>query len=245
MAERKAVNRYFAPDFDPDAPMPTGPRFLIPKTEPASKPLRSVRLMLPFTLRCQACGEFIYKGRKFNARKETCWGETYLGVQIYRFYIRCTLCAAEITYITDPEHADYRVERGATRNSEPWRQELKESEALKVKRALEEEHDPMRKLENRTIDSRQEIDVTERLEDIRTIKARLEKVSSTATTHRTKQEEPQEEVQDDASVAPSLDAFSEALSRRTVLRPQDLIQYNPPSVHRISSLAEKRKALGL
>ena len=40
----------------------------------------------------------MYKGRKFNARKETAIGETYLGIQIYRFYIRCPKCLSEITF---------------------------------------------------------------------------------------------------------------------------------------------------
>lgn len=43
--------------------------------------------MAPFGMKCIACGEFIYKGRKFNARKETT-DETYYAIKIYRFYIR-------------------------------------------------------------------------------------------------------------------------------------------------------------
>ncbi len=48
--------------------------------------------------RCKTCGEYIYKGKKFNARKEDVMGETYLGIQIYRFYIKCTKCLREITF---------------------------------------------------------------------------------------------------------------------------------------------------
>jgi hypothetical protein len=47
-----------------------------------------VRLMAPFSMRCESCGEYIYKGKKFNARKETVEGERYLSIQIFRFYIR-------------------------------------------------------------------------------------------------------------------------------------------------------------
>lgn len=50
------------------------------------------------TGRCNACGEYIYHGRKFNARKETVEGERYLGIPIFRFYIRCTRCLSEITF---------------------------------------------------------------------------------------------------------------------------------------------------
>lgn len=39
-------------------------------------------------MRCTTCGEYIYKGKKFNARKEDVENETYLGIRIYRFYIK-------------------------------------------------------------------------------------------------------------------------------------------------------------
>ena len=64
----------------------------------------------------------MYKGTKFNTTKEDVAGETYLGIQIFRFYWRCSTCAAEITMKTDPENTDYTVEHGATRNYEPWRE---------------------------------------------------------------------------------------------------------------------------
>ena len=49
--------------------------------------------------RCKTCGEYIYRGKKFNARKEDVIGKYYLGIQIYRFYIKCTKCLAEITFL--------------------------------------------------------------------------------------------------------------------------------------------------
>ena len=72
--------------------------------------------------RCSTCGHYMYKGTKFNTTKEDVAGETYLGIQIFRFYWRCSTCAAEITMKTDPENTDYTVEHGATRNYEPWRE---------------------------------------------------------------------------------------------------------------------------
>lgn len=44
----------------------------------------TVRLMTPFSMRCDTCGEFIYKSKKFNARKETVEGEDYLGIKVRR-----------------------------------------------------------------------------------------------------------------------------------------------------------------
>ena len=63
--------------------------------------------MLPFTMRCLTCGEYIYKGRKFNVRMEVAKGEEFLGLRVFRFYIRYPKCLTDITYKTDPENEDY------------------------------------------------------------------------------------------------------------------------------------------
>lgn len=77
------LNKYFPPDFDPD---------LIPRRKGTKNSQQVVRLMAPFSMRCNTCGEYIYKGKKFNARKETVQGEDYYGIKIFRFYIKwCVL----------------------------------------------------------------------------------------------------------------------------------------------------------
>ena len=170
MSERKVLNKYIPPNFDPSK---------IPKGLGGPKPKQhTVRLMAPFSMRCNTCGEFIYKGRKFNARKETVEEEMYLTIKIYRFYVRCPQCGAEITFKTDPKNADYVSEHGAKRNFEPWREEEQVTEAMKIKRHLEEENNPLKALENKAIDSKREIDVAEGLDEIRTVNARLEHVDT-------------------------------------------------------------------
>ena len=93
-----------------------------------------------------------------------------------RFYIRCTNCSAEITFKTDPKNADYACEYGASRNFEPWRKEETENEEAKKKRK-EEDADSMRALENKTIDNRQEMDILDALDELRSLKARREQLS--------------------------------------------------------------------
>ncbi|CRK35580.1 hypothetical protein BN1708_001226, partial [Verticillium longisporum] len=69
MSERKVLTKYFPPDFDPRAlTRKRGPKSTGVKTQ-------AVRIMAPFSMKCTTCGEYIYKGRKFNSRKETPQGE--------------------------------------------------------------------------------------------------------------------------------------------------------------------------
>lgn len=127
-------------------------------------------------MRCNTCGEYIYKGKKFNARKETVDGEDYYGIKIFRFYIKCTLCSAEITFKTDPKNTDYAAEHGASRNFEPWREEQAVEEEDRLARLEEEENNPMKALENRTTDAKREMDILDALQDIKARNARNDRV---------------------------------------------------------------------
>ncbi|KAJ7594466.1 hypothetical protein C8J56DRAFT_1002354 [Mycena floridula] len=167
MSERKVLNKYFPPDFDPD---------LIPRRSGPKNSQQVVRLMAPFSMRCNTCGEYIYKGKKFNARKETVDNEDYYGIRIFRFYIKCTLCSAEITFKTDPKNTDYLAEHGASRNFEPWREERAGEEEDRLAKLEEEENNPMKVLENRTTDSKREMDILDALQDIRARNARNERM---------------------------------------------------------------------
>ncbi|KAI0332059.1 DUF572-domain-containing protein [Cubamyces sp. BRFM 1775] len=167
MSERKVLNKYFPPDFDPS---------LIPRRRQPKNSQQVVRLMAPFSMRCNTCGEYIYKGKKFNARKETVEGEDYYGIKIFRFYIKCTLCSAEITFKTDPKNTDYAAEHGASRNFEPWREEKAVEEEDRLAKLEEEENNPMKALENRTVDSKREMDILDALQDIRARNARNERI---------------------------------------------------------------------
>lgn len=176
MSERKVLTKYYPPDFDPSAITRTrGPKQAGPKVQ-------TVRLMAPFSMKCTSCGEFIYKGRKFNARKETT-DERYFSIAIYRFYIRCTRCSGEITFKTDPKNMDYECEKGAKRNFEVWRQtpannEL-ESEEDRLERLEREESErgAMALLETKVGDAKQEMAIADALDEIRTRNARNERAA--------------------------------------------------------------------
>ena len=202
MSERKVLQKYYPPDFDPAAlerkrgPKPTGLKQQV------------VRLMAPFSMKCTSCGEYIYKGRKFNARKETT-EEKYYAITIFRFYIRCTRCSAEITFKTDPKHMDYSCEKGAKRNFEVWRagklaEETDEERLDRVARE-EEERDAMKDLEKKTSDAKTEMAVADALDEVRMRNAMRERggaegalSSVAAPTRDEKAEQEEREMEEEA-----------------------------------------------
>lgn len=232
MGERKAINKYFPPSFDPNT-------YVAPK----GKGKRTVRLMAPFTMRCITCGEYTYKGKKFNARKETVPEDEYLGIEVFRFYIKCHNCAAEMTFKTDPRNTDYVADYGCTRNFEPWREE-KIQKAEKLKQRLEDEtNNPMKALENKTFDSKKEIEIIEGLDEIRSYNARKKDVTPQALqTLVKKKEEEKKDMADEEIERRVREAFSvkrikrideeaEEKKRLALLKPKQasLVSYNSDS----------------
>lgn len=88
-----------------------------------------------------------------------------------------TLCSAEITFKTDPKNTDYSAEHGASRNFEPWREEKAVEEEDRLAKLEEEENNPMKALENRTVDSKREMDRLDALQDMRARNARNERLA--------------------------------------------------------------------
>lgn len=187
MSERKVLNKYIPPDFDPS-------KIQRIKNKNGTGPKQqTVRLMAPFSMRCNTCGEFIYKGRKFNARKEDTQ-EKYYSVKIYRFHIRCTRCSTDITFRTDPKNADYAAETGAQRNFEPWREEkaAEEDDETELDK-LEEEENAMEALETKTIDAKREMEIADALDEIRTRNAKNQRMGPDALLERLEEARRKEE----------------------------------------------------
>ncbi|KAL5594774.1 hypothetical protein BROUX41_001688 [Berkeleyomyces rouxiae] len=178
MSERKVLTKYYPWDFDPsDIAKRRGPKATGPKVQ-------TVRLMAPFAMRCTSCGEFIYRGRKFNSRKVTPLDERYLGIQIYFFHIKCTRCSSEIIFRTDPKNNNYAMVSGAVRNQEPWwnKSEEEETEEQRLDRLEreeaeaegDEERDAMADLEAKNLDAQREIAAADALDAIRHRNARIQ-----------------------------------------------------------------------
>ncbi|CAL5350754.1 unnamed protein product [Camellia sinensis] len=103
--------------------------------------------------------------------------DTYLGIEIFRFYFKCIKCSAELTIKTDPQNSDYVVESGASRNFEPWRAKDEEVDKEKQKRDTEEMGDAMKSLANRTLDSKREMDILAALDEVKSMRSRQATIS--------------------------------------------------------------------
>ncbi|KAL4003599.1 hypothetical protein ACH3XW_8265 [Acanthocheilonema viteae] len=166
--ERKVFQKYYPPDFDPSK---------IPRAKGQRNRQFVQRVMVPYNMQCDTCHEYIYKGKKFNMRRETADGETYLGLKIFRFYFRCPNCLAEITFKTDLENCDYQQEHGATRLFEAFKLYQQEEKAKETKEE-EEKKDPMKMLEKRTKMSRAEMEALGKLEELQETNRRHETFDS-------------------------------------------------------------------
>jgi hypothetical protein len=91
--------------------------------------------------------------------------------------IRSCRCSAEITFKTDPKNQDYACERGAKRNTEPWRVGNEETDEERLDRLEQEaeERNAMVELEAKTVDAKREMAVADALDEIRSRNARLER----------------------------------------------------------------------
>uniref|UniRef100_A0A8D2PMR3 Splicing factor YJU2 n=1 Tax=Zosterops lateralis melanops TaxID=1220523 RepID=A0A8D2PMR3_ZOSLA len=212
MSERKVLNKYYPPDFDPAK---------IPKLKLPKDRQYVVRLMAPFNMRCKTCGEYIYKGKKFNARKETVQNEVYLGLPIFRFYIKCTRCLAEITFKTDPENTDYTMEHGATRNFQAEKLLEEEEKRLQKEREEEELNNPMKVLENRTKDSKLEMEVLENLQELKELNQRQANVDFEAMLKQYQELEEEQRRKEQEEDEQEMKAMLEQAQNRRLLPDSD------------------------
>ncbi|CAB3403135.1 unnamed protein product [Caenorhabditis bovis] len=212
--ERKVFQKYYPPDFDPSK---------IPRAKGSKNRQFVQRVMTPFNMQCNTCHEYIYKGKKFNMKRETAEGETYLGLKIFRFYFRCPNCLAEITFKTDLENCDYQNEHGATRLFEAVKLYQDQQKQAEEKEA-EDAKDPMKMLEKRTMMSRQEMEELGNLEDLQEVSRQKEVIDTIeflqktdphlAQAMRIKQQE-----EEDDRIAKEL--FSQMANRRVERRTND------------------------
>ncbi|KAK3432624.1 hypothetical protein EUGRSUZ_D00136 [Eucalyptus grandis] len=96
----------------------------LPVRRPRNRRPTKVRIMLPISVRCDACGNSIDKGSEFSSRKEevAVAGAGEVGVfgdPEFRFYFGYTGCSAELAINNDQRNSYCIVESGGTRFEDP------------------------------------------------------------------------------------------------------------------------------
>ncbi|XP_038048334.1 coiled-coil domain-containing protein 130-like [Patiria miniata] len=157
MADRKAVNRYYPPDFDPTKHGSINKyRNSHPLRERAKRldeGILVIRFEMPYNIWCGGCGKHIGMGVRYNAEKTKVGN--YYTTPIYRFRMKCHLCDHYFEMETNPMECDYTIVTGAHRKNQKWdmaenEQVLTEDRATVKKLAA----DPMFKLEHGVDDTK-------------------------------------------------------------------------------------------
>ncbi|XP_031419878.1 coiled-coil domain-containing protein 130 homolog isoform X2 [Clupea harengus] len=151
MGERKGVNKYYPPDFDPAKHGSlNGYNNSHPLRERArklSQGILIIRFEMPYNIWCDGCKNHIGMGVRYNAEKKKVGN--YYTTPIYRFRMKCHLCVNYIEMQTDPANCDYVIVSGAQRKEERW--DMAENEQILTTEHSEKqklETDPMYKLDH-------------------------------------------------------------------------------------------------
>ncbi|KAJ7428716.1 coiled-coil domain-containing protein 94 [Willisornis vidua] len=93
---------------------------------------------------------------------------------------------------TDPENTDYTMEHGATRNFQAEKLLEEEEKRMQKEREEEELNNPMKVLENRTKDSKLEMEVLENLQELKELNQRQANVDFEAMLKQYKEYEEEQ-----------------------------------------------------
>ncbi|XP_067877420.1 probable splicing factor YJU2B isoform X3 [Heterodontus francisci] len=151
MGERKGVNKYYPPDFDPakhgSLNKYRNSHPLRERARKLSQGILIIRFEMPYNIWCDGCGKHIGMGVRYNAEKKKVGN--YYTTPIYRFRMKCHLCVNHIEMQTDPANCDYVIVSGARRKEERW--DMKDNDQILTTEHEEKkklETDPMYKLEH-------------------------------------------------------------------------------------------------
>lgn len=142
MGERKGVNKYYPPDFNPKKHGSLN-RYhnshpLRERARKLSQGILIIRFEMPYNIWCDGCKNHIGMGVRYNAEKKKVGN--YYTTPIYRFRMKCHLCVNYIEMQTDPANCDYVIVSGAQRKEERW-------DMVDNEQVLPTEHETKQKLE--------------------------------------------------------------------------------------------------
>ncbi|KFM71934.1 Coiled-coil domain-containing protein 130-like protein, partial [Stegodyphus mimosarum] len=121
MAERKAVNKYYPPEWTPAKGSINkfrGTHALRERARKLHMGILIIRFEMPFNIWCNGCGNHIGMGVRYNAEKTKVG--MYYTTPVYKFRMKCHLCTNHFEIQTDPQNLDYVVLEGARRQERRW-----------------------------------------------------------------------------------------------------------------------------
>ncbi|PRD34508.1 UNVERIFIED_CONTAM: Coiled-coil domain-containing protein [Trichonephila clavipes] len=121
MAERKAVNKYYPPEWTPDKGSINkfkGTHALRERARKLHMGILIIRFEMPFNIWCNGCENHIGMGVRYNAEKTKVG--MYYTTPIYKFRMKCHLCNNHFEIQTDPQNLDYIILDGARRQERRW-----------------------------------------------------------------------------------------------------------------------------
>ncbi|XP_043223207.1 coiled-coil domain-containing protein 130 homolog [Amphibalanus amphitrite] len=116
MGERKGVNKYYPPDYDPSKGGLNkfqGTHALRERAKKIHLGILVIRFEMPYNIWCDGCGNHIGMGVRYNAEKSKVG--MYYTTPVYQFRMKCHLCDNYFIIKTDPANLDYEVVAGARR----------------------------------------------------------------------------------------------------------------------------------
>eukprot|EP00124_Ichthyophonus_hoferi_P004283 Ihof_evm1s453 gene=Ihof_evmTU1s453 len=150
MADRKAVNKYYPPDWDPSKGSINTYQNSHPLRDRARKldqGILIVRFELPYNIWCNGCDKMVGMGVRYNAEKKEVG--KYYSTPILSFRMKCHLCDNWFEIRTDPKNTQYVVVSGARRKNEEWEPADNEGISLEdTEESTKRSQDPMYRLEH-------------------------------------------------------------------------------------------------
>ncbi|KAK9470422.1 CWC16 protein [Dipodascopsis tothii] len=110
----QGFNKYYPPDYDGKTSVNklAGKHHALGSRASKLKDgILITRFELPFDVWCDQCAALVAQGTRFNAEKSKVGA--YFSTPIFRFRMKCHLCANHYEIETDPQNTRYRVVSGA------------------------------------------------------------------------------------------------------------------------------------
>eukprot|EP00095_Tigriopus_kingsejongensis_P003580 maker-scaffold140_size315649-snap-gene-2.20 protein:Tk03580 transcript:maker-scaffold140_size315649-snap-gene-2.20-mRNA-1 annotation:"AGAP007890-PA" len=121
MGERKGVNKYYPPDYDPrkgGLNKFMGTHALRERANKLHLGILIIRFEMPYNIWCEGCKNHIGMGVRYNAEKKKVG--MYYTTPVYQFRMKCHLCDNYLEIKTDPANLDYEIVSGARRQERRW-----------------------------------------------------------------------------------------------------------------------------